>query len=201
MRPISRSCTLFVFVLCGSVGLAAEVASQPAGPQPTTTRSASDSTSTRPASSDDVFGFDLERIAVEGVDWQWPAKAVPLISVRHGPTRDGSTQTKIATGVIAIGDVAVGVVALGGVTVGVLSIGGVSIGVVGVGGVAFAWLFALGGVAVGKRFVLGPVAIGRFAIGAVAIGRTAFGIVAIGARGFGVIPLTGTVARMFRGGR
>lgn len=70
-----------------------------------------------------VFGNDLSRIAVERVDWEWPSQPPPLISVRHGPTREGSTETKTAIGLVAIGDVAVGAVAMGRTALGILAIG------------------------------------------------------------------------------
>lgn len=193
VMSLSRiSWMLFGFALSGSIGLADETATQPAEAAPTSTQSSETVT---------IFGFDASRIAEKGVDWQWPIKSLPLISIRHGQSRDGQTDTRIATGVIAIGDIAIGVVAIGGISVGVVSLGAVGLGVLGFGGVALSWLFALGGVAYARRISIGAVALGGISIGAVAIGRTAFGIVAIGPRGFGIIPLTGTFLRLFTGGR
>ena len=101
-------------------------------------------------SDDTTFGY------VQPYEYMSETKifGIPLI---HINTSGSSTETRVAKGIIALGDVAIGVVSAGGVSLGVFSAGGVALGGVALGGVA------LGGVA------LGGVAIGVFAIGAVAI--------------------------------
>lgn len=101
---------------------------------------------------------------IEPFEYQSKAKlfGLPLIHIHVG----GRYQTKVARGVIALGDVAQGVIAVGGVSLGVISIGGVGIGVLSLAGVAIGGL-AIGGVALGG-FAIGGVAIGLFeSLGAV----------------------------------
>jgi len=89
---------------------------------------------------------------------------VPLIHINLG----GMANTKVARGIIAIGDIAIGVVSLGGVSVGVISLGGVALAGVALGGVA------IGGIA------LGGVALGLLGVGGVSYGiLKAFGEVRI----------------------
>lgn len=93
---------------------------------------------------------------LEPFEYESKAKlfGVPLVHVHVG----GRYQTKVARGIIALGDVAQGVIAIGGVSVGVISIGGVGIGLLSLAGVSLGILAA------------GGVAIGGFAVGGVAIG-------------------------------
>jgi hypothetical protein len=87
---------------------------------------------------------------------------IPFVHIHVG----GRYQTKVARGIIALGDVAQGVVAIGGVSLGVISIGGVGIGLLSLAGVSIGGL-ALGGVAFGG-YAIGGVAIGLLeSIGAV----------------------------------
>lgn len=125
---------------------------------------------------EDVAKELMENLNIEGVHrvrepyqlepYEYKSKktifGLPLIHIHTG----GRYQTKVARGIIAIGDVAQGVVALGGVAVGLVSVGGIGIGIVSLGGVAIGGI-ALGGVAIGA-IALGGVAIGLFeSIGAV----------------------------------
>lgn len=82
-----------------------------------------------------------------------------LIHINAG---GGKSDTRIAKGIIAIGDVAIGLISLGGVSMGLISVGGVSLGLAALGGVAIGG-FALGGVAIGL-FALGGVALGLFKV-------------------------------------
>ena len=94
---------------------------------------------------------------------------LPLIHVRLG------YGSRLAKGIIAIGNCAVGVVALGSCSLGLLSFGGLSLGLLfALGGVSFG-LAALGGLAVGG-FAVGGCAVGQW----LAIGGSAYGHIAIG---------------------
>ena len=85
--------------------------------------------------------------------WGWP-----LVHVAFG-----AGGTRVARGVIAVGNMAVGGVAIGGVALGWFALGGISIGVIGAGGIALG-LLALGGIATGA-IAMGDVSQGLFALG------------------------------------
>jgi tRNA A-37 threonylcarbamoyl transferase component Bud32 len=125
---------------------------------------------------------------VGGVDYKSKTTlwGVPLVHVATGiDPRTG--RTRIAKGIIAIGNVACGVLAFGGLacgglafgglSIGALAYGGAAIGVVSVGGLALALLFAMGGLAVGS------VAVGGCAVGFLAFGGAAFGTHPMGTTG------------------
>jgi hypothetical protein len=80
---------------------------------------------------------------------------IPLVHVNIG----GRYQTRVAKGIIAIGDISLGLVSIGGISVGLISVGGLSVGIAALGGIAAGYL-----------------AIGAIAFGSVAIGAIAFGI-------------------------
>ncbi len=90
---------------------------------------------------------------------------IPLL---HINTSGSSSDSRVAKGIVALGDISIGVVSAGGVSIGVLSAGGVSLGAIAIGGVA-----------------IGGAAIGGVAIGAIAVGGVAISIV----KGFGAIML------------
>jgi len=79
---------------------------------------------------------------------------LPLVHINTG----GRYSTRVAKGIIAIGDVSIGLIAIGGVSLGPVALGGISLGV-----------FALGGIAIGG-YAIGGIAIGVSAIGGIAIG-------------------------------
>jgi hypothetical protein len=83
---------------------------------------------------------------------------LPLVHIHYS----GGRGSRMAKGIVAIGDMAVGVVSLGGVSIGLISIGGVSIGALALGGVA-----------------IGGVALGGVALGLVALGGAAFGLLKV----------------------
>ncbi len=115
---------------------------------------------------------------------------LPLIHIRFG------FGSRLAKGIIAIGNCSIGVVAIGGCSLGLFSFGGVSLGLLALGGLSLG-LAALGGMAVGG-FAVGGCAIGQWlavgggafsnylAIGGgawsngLAIGGSAYGNVAVG---------------------
>lgn len=83
----------------------------------------------------------------------------PIIHINIG----GKHKSRVAKGIIAIGDLGIGVIAIGGVAMGPLSIGGVSLGGIALGGVSLG-LIAIGGVANGL-FAIGGIANGIISIG------------------------------------
>ena len=86
--------------------------------------------------------------------WGWP-----LI---HVETSGDGQRTRLARGIIAIGDVAIGVVAVGGFAFGGITIAGISVGLVSISGLSAGLLFALGGIALGG-FATGGVSFGLVA--------------------------------------
>jgi hypothetical protein len=94
----------------------------------------------------------------------------PLLHVAGG-IDPVTMQPRVATGVVAIGNVAVGVIAIGGLACGLIAIGGASLGL----------LFAVGGAALGLGLSVGGFAVGTIAVGGVAVGYAyAVGGVAFG---------------------
>jgi hypothetical protein len=93
----------------------------------------------------------------------------PLLHVCTGADPD-TMRPRVATGVIAIGNISIGVFAIGGLACGLVTVGGASLGL----------LLAIGGAALGAGLSIGGLAIGSVAIGGAAIGfRYAVGGVAI----------------------
>ena len=104
---------------------------------------------------------------------------LPLVHIATG-TDPATGRRRVATGIIAMGDIARGFVASGGMAVGIVAFGGLAIGIIPVGGLAFG-VAALGGVALGLVFGFGgcaiaPIAAGGMAIGFYATGGAAFGV-------------------------
>jgi hypothetical protein len=83
----------------------------------------------------------------------------PLVHVCAG-VDPVTMRPRIASGVVAIGNVAVGVLAIGGAACGLFTFGGASIGL----------LLAVGGAALGLGISVGGVAVGSIAIGGAAVG-------------------------------
>ena len=103
---------------------------------------------------------------------------LPLVHIATGlDPRTG--RPRVATGIIAMGDVAVGGIACGGAAFGVFTFGGVGIGLVSFSGLAIALLAAIGGLAIGG-FAFGGVAVGGIALGGLAVGYYASGGMALG---------------------
>jgi hypothetical protein len=111
---------------------------------------------------------------------------LPLLHIATG--MDPVTgRTRVARGVIAIGNMAVGVVALGSAfAVGFLALGGgVALGLVGLaGGLGLGLLAVGGGASVGGIALAGGIAVGGLALGGGAVGYYAFGGGAWGAHPF-----------------
>jgi hypothetical protein len=84
---------------------------------------------------------------------------LPLVHICGGVDPQ-TMQLRVATGVIAIGNIAVGVLAIGGLACGLFTIGGASFGLA----------LAIGGAAIGGGISVGGFAAGSIAIGGVAIG-------------------------------
>jgi hypothetical protein len=87
--------------------------------------------------------------------WGWP--------LLHVVFSGGAGRTRIARGVVAVGEVAIGAFAVGTFAFGGLTLGGISAGLLGIGGIAFG-LIALGGIATGG-FAVGGIPSGVVAIG------------------------------------
>lgn len=79
---------------------------------------------------------------------------IPLVHINIG----GRYRTKVAKGIIAIGDISFGIISIGGISVGLLSLGGLSLGLLALGGIAIGFL-AIGGIAIGGA-AIGGIAIG-----------------------------------------
>lgn len=116
----------------------------------------------------------MQRRQVIGNEWRSRTELFgwPLIHIANGIDPE-TGKTRVAKGVIAIGNVAIGGVAVGGVAIGGVTVGGMSLGVLGLGGVAAGGL-VLGGVAVGA-VAFGGLAIGLIAMGGFAVGHYAAG--------------------------
>lgn len=109
---------------------------------------------------------------------------LPLVHISFG--MDPTTgRSKVAKGIIAIGNVAVGVFSSGGVAIGGVAFGGCSLGLFSCGGFALALLLAVGG------FAAGGVAWGGFAAGGISLGGFSAGYYAYGGAAFGVHTLSG----------
>ena len=93
---------------------------------------------------------------------------LPLVHIASG-INPSTGRTRIAKGIIAIGNVAVGGLAIGGVSFGVVSFGGLSLGLIALGGAAVGLLLALGGMAIGL-VAIGGGAMGYYALGGAALG-------------------------------
>jgi serine/threonine-protein kinase len=108
---------------------------------------------------------------------------VPLVHIATG--LDPHTgRSRVARGVIAIGNVAVGVVAIGGGAMGGIAVGGMALGLIGFGGIVLGLVLAIGGLAAGG-VVVGGLAVGGIAVGGFALGYYAFGGAAWGAHALG----------------
>ncbi|HEY3967552.1 MAG TPA: protein kinase [Planctomycetaceae bacterium] len=109
---------------------------------------------------------------------------IPLVHIATGidPT---TGKSRIARGIIAIGDRAVGLIAMGGMAFGGIAFGGVAGGLFSVGGLSIAILGAVGGLA------LGGVAFGGMAIGVISLGGGAVGLYAFGGAAWGLHTLSG----------
>lgn len=122
---------------------------------------------------------------------------LPLVHVHVSRGERGGS--RVARGIIAIGDIAIGGVAIGGVAMGGMSIGGVSLGLLSLGGVSLGLLLAFGGLAVGY-VAIGGCAVGVYAMGGaalaqrVAAGGAARAAIAIGDQASGATVLAGEMA-------
>jgi hypothetical protein len=117
-----------------------------------------------------------EQVArVQGFEYRspWTLWGLPLLHITQGLDPE-TGRTRLAQGVIAIGDRARGVVACGGVAVGVIAVGGLAMGGIAFGGGALG-IVSLGGLAVAAFMALGGGAIGWAALGGGAIGHYAYG--------------------------
>lgn len=141
------------------------------------------------------------------IDYQWPSPQVPIISIRSSGASRVGRHSKVAIGLIAIGDIAIGLIAGGMISVGVLAFGAISLGLLAAAGaIAFSdcfsvgaiavsdWL-SIGAIAISSMLSIGAIAISHLALGVIAMGQYAYGIIAIGNHGIGLIPLTLDIVR------
>jgi hypothetical protein len=110
----------------------------------------------------------------------------PLVHISFG--MDPMTgRSKVAKGIIVIGNVAIGAFSSGGLALGGVTFGGCSVGVISCGGFALALLLAVGGFAVGRTawggFAAGGIALGGFSAGYLAYGGAAYGMHAMSSLG------------------
>jgi hypothetical protein len=108
---------------------------------------------------------------------------LPLVHVATG-TDPVTGRRRVATGIIAMGDIARGFVASGGMAYGIVAFGGLAIGIISIGGLSLG-VAALGGVALGLVFSFGGCAIAPIAVGGLAIGYYSTGGAAFGLHPFG----------------
>ena len=116
-----------------------------------------------------------------GVEYKSKARLLGLPFLHVATGMDPATgKRRVATGVIAIGDIARGGIAIGGVAFGGIALGGLAIGFAGFGGLGLG-LLAVGGMAIGLLAGFGggaiaPVAMGGGSLGYYAAGGAAFGV-------------------------
>jgi tRNA A-37 threonylcarbamoyl transferase component Bud32 len=108
---------------------------------------------------------------------------LPLLHIAYGMDLQ-TGKTRVAKGIVAIGNVAKGVVAFGGAAYGGIAFGGLAVGVVaiagcGIGLVSFAGL-AIALIAAYGGLAVAPFALGGFAAGYYACGGAAYGVHAVG---------------------
>jgi|GEM_PF-943701 len=130
---------------------------------------------------------NLPPVLREALGFEYKTKTewfgLPLLHIAYGMDLQ-TGKTRVAMGIVAIGNVAKGVIAFGGAAyggiafggfaVGVVAIAGCGIGLVSFAGLAIALIAAYGGLAVA------PLALGGFAAGYYACGGAAFGAHAVG---------------------
>lgn len=98
----------------------------------------------------------------------------PLIHINIGANPE-TGRTRVAKGVVAIGNTAYGVVSIGGAAFGVVTLGGFGLGIVSLAGFA-AGIIALGPVALGYEYALGAVVLSaKTAIGVIDLAQTFLG--------------------------
>lgn len=98
-----------------------------------------------------ILGFEYRSAATVG-GW-------PLIHICTG-VDPVSMRPKVASGVVAIGNIAVGALAFGGLACGLFAFGGGAVGI----------LLAFGGAALGLGLSVGGLAVGSVAVGGMAVG-------------------------------
>ena len=114
---------------------------------------------------------------------------LPLLHITSGP--DPTTgRTRVARGIVAIGDIARGVIAFGGVAYGVFACGGFAVGVLAIGGCGIG-VFCLSGLALALVFACGGLALAPIAFGGLPIGYIAVGGLPLGAHANGFTDLDG----------
>ncbi len=126
------------------------------------------------------------RVLRSGYEYRSPITfmGLPLVHIARG--RDPATgRTRVARGIVAIGERAHGLVAIGGAAFGGIALGGFALGLLSLGGASVGLLLALGGVAVGG------LAVGGWALGLVAIGGGAIGYYAVGGFAAGAHAISG----------
>lgn len=82
---------------------------------------------------------------------------IPLVHINISGKKN---MTRVAKGIIAVGDVSLGLCSAGGLSLGLISVGGLSFGLVALGGLAIGGL-ALGGISLGLM-AGGGIALGIF---------------------------------------
>jgi len=104
-------------------------------------------------------------------------KGWPLIHINVG-TNPETGRSRVAKGVVAIGNTAFGVVSIGGAAFGVVALGGFGLGIVSLAGFA-AGIIALGPVALGYEYALGAVVLSaKTAIGVIDVAKMFLGVLA-----------------------
>lgn len=102
----------------------------------------------------------------------WRVGSLPFVHINIG------RGVRVASGIIAIGNIARGVVAIGMIALGLFAIAPLALGVLALGALSFGLVFAVGGVAIGS------IVIGGVACGIIAVGGLSFGFYAIGGAAF-----------------
>lgn len=103
---------------------------------------------------------------------------LPLVHIAFSRDPEGK-RMRLASGIVAIGDMAIGGVAIGGFSLGGIAVGGISLGLLSFGGIVLGLFTALGGLAFGSfaagGFAAGPVANGALGIDLFTVSESALG--------------------------
>ena len=98
----------------------------------------------------------------------------PLIHINVG-THPETGRSRVAKGVVAIGNTAYGIVSIGGAAFGVVTLAGFGFGIVSLAGFSIG-IIALGPVAIGYEYALGAVVLSaKAAIGVIDLARSFLG--------------------------
>jgi len=92
----------------------------------------------------------------------------PLIHINFG-TNPETGRSRVAKGIVAIGNFAVGIVAIGALAFGVVTLAGIGIGIVSLAGIAIG-IVALGAIGLGYEVSIGAIVqSSKFALGVITL--------------------------------